>query len=333
MPCFNVADSVAATVASAGDQTFTDFELLAIDDGSSDGTLEALRDCAALCLRSPAELRILSQENRGAGAARNLGMREARGDLIAFLDADDLWNPDYLATVAMIFRTNPQLDVLASNSWDICPHGYHLNVKQTIGAISIVDDLFKSLLDGSVVVRTSGVTLRNFIPGRAGYMREDLRRGQDYEYWSRLAATHVAWGFSPKPLVFYNGIRPASLTRNESRFANAPSPETWSRDIWPLLDSTMRNSFRRWYLHYARSECWEQLQAGLDDRAKVTAKEALPRTAGFRDTLALLAVRFVPGGVHRVVWRLGSRVRRLQRRVRRRYEARPEGQELPTRRQ
>jgi glycosyltransferase involved in cell wall biosynthesis len=318
MPCFNVAETVARTLTSVCNQTFTDFELLAIDDGSSDNTVEVVQDYARQFMRSPARLRVLSQGNRGAGAARNLGMCQARGDLIAFLDADDLWNSEYLATVAAVFQRYPQLEALASNSWDVCPHGYHLNVNPKNDAVLIVEDLFKALLDGSVVVRTSGVTVRSTIPPRVGHMRVDLLRGQDYEYWSRLAASGVCWGFSPKPLMFYDGIRIESQTRNQSRFANAPSPETWSRDIWPLLDySTMRGSFQKWYIHYARSECWEQLQAGLDDRARATANEAFPRTTGCRNTLALLAVRFVPGWIHRLVWRAGSRVKRLLRSARR----------------
>jgi glycosyltransferase involved in cell wall biosynthesis len=330
MPCFNVAATVARTLTSVCNQTLTDFELLAVDDGSSDNTVEVVRDCASRCMRGPAELRILSQENRGAGAARNLGMSQARGDLTAFLDADDLWSPEYLATVATVLQGYPQLDALASNSWDMCPHGYHLNVKQKSDSVIVVEDLFKALLDGTVVVRTSGVTIRSSIPPRAGYMRVDLRRGQDYEYWSRLAAVGVRWGFSPKPLLLYDGTRAESQTRNQSRFANAPSPETWSKEIWPLLGSSaLRGSFQKWYVHYARSECWEQLQAGLDDRARATANEAFPRTTGCRNTLALLAVRFVPGRIHRLVWRVGSRVKRLLRSARRELGARNEEHDLP----
>jgi glycosyltransferase involved in cell wall biosynthesis len=315
MPCFNVAKTVTATLASVCDQTFTDFELLAIDDGSSDNTVGVIVDYAQQHMPATAQLRVLSQENRGAGAARNLGMSQARGDLIAFVDADDRWSRDYLATVAAVCESFPQVEALASNSWDECPDGYYLNVKTKNDAVLIIEDLFKALLDGTVLVRTSGVTIRRSAISAAGYMREDLRRGQDYEYWSRLAASGVCWGFSPKPLVFYDGVRAESLSRNQSRFRNAASPETWSRDVWPLLDPSMRRSFQEWYLRYARSLCWEELQVGLDCEARATAKEAFPRATGCHNTLFLLAVRFVPGWIHRLVWRSGSRMKRFARSV------------------
>jgi glycosyltransferase involved in cell wall biosynthesis len=314
MPCFNVARSVRRTVLSVCNQSLTDYELLVVDDGSTDGTVEAVLACAGEHLRTPAELRVFSQENRGPGAARNRGLREARGDLIAFLDADDLWSPEYLARVAAIYQRFPQIQALASNSYDQNSRGYFLNVKPTGDEVLIVGDFFKAQRDGTIVTRTSGVTVRREIIEQVGGMREDLLRAQDTEYWARLAASDVRWGFSFEPLVLYNGVRAESVSNNPLRFKNAPSPENWSKDIWPLLDSEMRDSFRQSYLRYARMWCWQELQAGIDDQARATAVEALPRSCGWRNTTFLLAVRFLPGRVHRLVWRLGSRVRRLLRR-------------------
>lgn len=317
MPCFNVANTVANTLASVWDQTHADYELLAIDDGSSDGTIQAIKDSSKQHMPATAQLRVFSQENRGAGAARNLGMREARGSLVAFLDADDFWKPEYLATAIAAYRSHPQIEALASNSFDMGPDGNTLNIKTQSDSPIVIDDLFAALLDGTVLVRTSGVTIRRTVVDRVGYMREDLRRGQDYEYWSRLAASHVCWGFSPKPLVLYDAVRLESLSRNALRFKNAASPETWSKDVWPLLDADMSNSFQRWYLRYAMSLCWEQLQVRLDAEAKATAKEAFRRTTGCRATLFLLAVRLVPGWIHRLLWRSGSKTKRLVRSVKR----------------
>lgn len=316
MPCFNVADVVARTLNSVFDQTLSDFELLAVDDGSTDETLRIIRDAASRRLPVSAELRVLRQDNRGPGAARNHGLREARGDLVAFLDADDLWSPDYLATVAQVFQTFPHLDALATNTWDILPEGCRLKVKPKNDAVLFVDNLFESALDGTIVLRTSGVTIRRSVVDRVGYMREDLLRGQDKEYWARLTASRIRWGFLPKPLLLYNALRMESVSRNESRFVTLSSPEVWSRDIWPLVDHSMESGFRGWYLERARTQCWECLKAGLDDQAKATAKEALSRSAGWRDTLFLLSVRYIPGTIHRLVWRLGLEAKKVRQTVR-----------------
>ncbi len=316
MPCFNVADTISRTIRSVCNQTFTGFELLAVDDGSVDKTVEIIRDRAHQHMPARAELRVLSQENRGPGAARNRGMSEARGDVIAFLDADDLWSPEYLATVAAAFQSLPHLDALASNSWDLLPGGYHLNVKRPRNdEVLIIDDFFKAVLQGTMVVRTSGISIRRSVVSRVGHMREDLLRSQDREYWARLAASRVCWGFSPEPLVVYNGMRTKSVSNNESRFVKVPSPEMWSREVWPLLDSSMHDGFRGWYMERAREMCREALQAGLDDQARATAKEALSRAADCRDTLFFLAVRYAPRKVNRFVWPAGSRVKSLFRKA------------------
>jgi len=316
MPCFNVADSVARTIKSVCDQTFADFELLAIDDGSVDETVQIIQDYADKCMPTSAQVRIILQENSGPGAARNRGMREARGDLIAFLDADDLWHSRYLATVAATFERYPQLDALACNSWDLSTGGYYLNVEAGRDAVMLIEDFFDAVQTETMVVRTSGVTIRRSVVASVGYMREDLRRSQDKEYWARLAASRVRWGFLPEPLVVYNGQRGQSVTRNESRFANLPSPETWSRDIWPLLHPDMVDGFREWHLRRARGICRECLQAGRDHQARAAAREALIRATDWRNRLFFYAVRFGPGRVYRLVHPVISWSKRLIHKVR-----------------
>ena len=86
IPCFNAERYVRAALDSVFAQTFTDFELIVVDDGSADGTVAAVRECGG-------SVRLLQQTNQGAGAARNLGIEEASGEYLAFLDADDLWFP------------------------------------------------------------------------------------------------------------------------------------------------------------------------------------------------------------------------------------------------
>lgn len=240
-------------------------------------------------------------------------MSQASGDLIAFLDADDLWSPGYLARVASVFERFPQMSALAFNAWDVCPDGCHLALEPRNDEATIIEDYFKARLDRTMVVRTSGVVICRSIVSRVGYMREDLLRSQDSEYWARLAASGVCWGFSPAPLVFYDRVGAKSLSRGPGWYINLPSPEMWSRDIWPLLDSSMHDSFRKVYLRRAGDYCWEYLKLGFDNEAKAAAKGALPRATGCANTLFFLAVRYGPGRMHRLVWRAGSRVRGLLR--------------------
>ena len=108
IPCYNAAAHVRRSVASALAQTAAPFEILCVDDGSTDGTLDVLRDLGAV----HPTVRVLSGPNRGASAARNRGLAEARGTYVQFLDADDELHPGKLAAqIALAERTNADLVV------------------------------------------------------------------------------------------------------------------------------------------------------------------------------------------------------------------------------
>jgi len=93
IPTYNRADSITNTLTSCFEQTFTDFEIVVVDDGSTDNTAEVLASI------DDARLVVVSQDNAGPAAARNTGMDIAKGDYIAFLDSDDLWYPAFLDTM------------------------------------------------------------------------------------------------------------------------------------------------------------------------------------------------------------------------------------------
>src|SRR5215212_5269413 len=99
IPAYNVAPYIPETLNSVFAQTFTEFEVIVVDDGSPDG--EELERALKPYLD---RVRYVRQENRGAGAARNRGVREARGEFIAFLDSDDLWMPEYLEKQVRFLR-------------------------------------------------------------------------------------------------------------------------------------------------------------------------------------------------------------------------------------
>src|SRR5882762_10102502 len=101
IPAFNRRDLLEETLRSVRRQSFTDFETIIVDDGSTDGTREWLAGLGS-------ELRVFTQANRGPGAARNFAVRHARGEYLAFLDSDDSWFPWSLATYAQAIKTSNQ---------------------------------------------------------------------------------------------------------------------------------------------------------------------------------------------------------------------------------
>src|ERR1700730_233454 len=111
IPAYNTAHYIEATLESVLAQTFPDYEVIVVNDGSPD--TPALE---RVILKYESRIRYIKQENRGLAGARNTGIRLARGELLAFLDSDDIWVPDYLASQLKLFEETPSLDVVYSDA-------------------------------------------------------------------------------------------------------------------------------------------------------------------------------------------------------------------------
>ena len=124
MPAYNVSRFVAGAISSVLDQTFTDFELLIVNDGSTDDTL-------AICRRfTDRRIRIVDQHNRGLAGARNSGIRESRGEFLAFIDSDDLWRADKLERHVAHLDANKTVGVSYSVSQFMSEDGERLSLYQ-----------------------------------------------------------------------------------------------------------------------------------------------------------------------------------------------------------
>lgn len=112
MPTYNRADTILRAVESIRSQTWGDWELVVVDDGSTDDTRSVLAGA------SDPRVRVIAQENRGVGGARNRAFEEARGDLMAFLDSDDAWTPHHLAMAVAFFDAHPGEHLYSSEWWE-----------------------------------------------------------------------------------------------------------------------------------------------------------------------------------------------------------------------
>lgn len=109
IPLYNKEKSIASTLQTVLNQTFTDYEIVIVNDGSTDNSVievEKVQDD---------RIRLIHQQNAGVSAARNRGIEEAKGELIAFLDADDEWKPEYLVTQYQLSLKYPECSVFACN--------------------------------------------------------------------------------------------------------------------------------------------------------------------------------------------------------------------------
>jgi glycosyltransferase involved in cell wall biosynthesis len=178
LTAFNLARFVGAAVESVLSQTFHDFELIAVDDGSSDGTaeiLDAFRD---------ARLRVIHQANAGSAEALNTGFRLARGGYVALLDGDDRWRPDKLRTHWEYLEANSGADVTFCRSTWIDEFGRDIGLqsRRCQGPLS-----FGQLLEDYTIGNTSAVVLRRAALVEAGYCNPRLRICKDADLVLRIA--------------------------------------------------------------------------------------------------------------------------------------------------
>lgn len=113
IPLYNKEKSIASTLQSVYEQTYTDYEVVIVNDGSTDKSLDAVNEFVSRLKIEDWRLKIVSQENAGVSAARNRGILEAKGEYVAFLDADDLWAANYLETLAKLIADFPNAGLYA----------------------------------------------------------------------------------------------------------------------------------------------------------------------------------------------------------------------------
>ncbi|MDZ3830811.1 MAG: glycosyltransferase [Sphingopyxis sp.] len=189
MPVYNVEAYVAEAIDSVLAQSFAYFELLIVDDGGSDRSIDICRSY------TDSRIRIISQPNRGLAGARNTGINEARGRYIALLDSDDRWLPEKLALHVIHLDNNPDVGVSFSASRFIDQDGKPLRLKQRPKLDGITPgDIFRRnpVGNGSApVLRRSAletVAFRHPTEAmRTCYFDESLRQSEDIELWLRLA--------------------------------------------------------------------------------------------------------------------------------------------------
>jgi glycosyltransferase involved in cell wall biosynthesis len=182
IPLHNKAPYIAATLRSALTQTFSDFEIVVIDDGSTDGGAEQLKEI------EDARVLVVRQQNAGVGAARTRAMREGRARYVAFLDADDLWHPHHLANLMELARIYPDAALLGNSFVEMRTFNLHFVNGASRVHYRIVEDYFAECAAGRMPLHTSScMVLRDRALELGGFPAGNYR-GEDLALWIRLAA-------------------------------------------------------------------------------------------------------------------------------------------------
>ena len=208
-PTYNRARFLPAAVASVLSQTFGDFELIIVDDGSEDNTPDVLKPFLA-----DRRVPYVYQENQGQSHARNLALKQATGDFIAFLDSDDVWARDKLEKQLAVFRANSEVDIVHGDEATINEQGSVVslqNMRRYSGRITRY-----LLADNSVSITTALVRRRCF--DEMGGFDTSVGVADDYELWLRFSARYC-YQYEPGIVASYRVMADQISSDKRRRYA------------------------------------------------------------------------------------------------------------------
>lgn len=183
IPTYNRAGFVVEAIQSVLAQTISDFELIIVDDGSTDSTREVLSDFI-----SKRTIRYIRQNNQGEAAARNTGIDEARGRYIAFLDSDDLFCPEHLGQHIEYLEQHPEAGLVQSSFSKFDPLGNNLGVRDTTWFSGWIYP--QILLQWNSLIAIDTVVVPRRVLEEIGLFDESLHQATDLDLWRRIARRH-----------------------------------------------------------------------------------------------------------------------------------------------
>lgn len=251
IPTYNRSKIVESAIRSVLNQSYKDYEIIVIDDGSTDGTMEYLES-----LHLP--IKIISKQNGGVASARNAGIKAAQGDYIAFLDSDDSWLPDKLKAQVDYLYTHPDMPLVYTDEY-IEVNGETL--QDTRFQRANVDDNIKNnfLLAGFVQqtpIHTSAVMVRKTVLDEVGYFNETLKIHEDSELWNRISKKYK-FGYIDIPLAV---------------FRYKDGVEHLMKDFHSERSKEEGRKYLRLYEEMYKYDMTDQIRKSIDDSYKILDK-------------------------------------------------------------
>lgn len=198
IPLYNKKQYIQDTIWSVLNQTYQDFEIIVVDDGSSDGSAEEVKKIQS------DKVRLICQENQGVAVARNTGIYNAAGTYVSFLDADDEWKADYLETVNALTETYPQSDIFVT-AYAVDMGNGKINLSTRLEPEQgCLDSYWLTLAKGYDFVWTSVTTIGRDALIKAGCFKPGEKIGQDLDMWARVARNNPKVAYSSRICARYN---------------------------------------------------------------------------------------------------------------------------------
>jgi len=312
VPVYNAEVCLQRCLESVFTQKYPPAQVIVVNDGSTDGTKE-------IATIYSNRIDYFEHENLGPGPSRNTGLTNARGNYVAFLDADDYWLPDFLFKCVSFLEKHPHVVAVSTGQMhNLWGHGKLirpplLENPDSPKAPFVIDNFFSFWAEQNHVVTGSSLMRRSAIE-MAGYQRTDFRMCEDLEYWGYLA-TFGKWGFIPE-VLWVGDPTPAAasqgwMKKHKARWQELPTLEQWEKRILPRLKPDDMEGFQKVKNKVATNLVHNNILAGNLQEAKnifMQLGDAAPRGSIMR--LLRTAIRGGSPG-----WFMACKVIRLRERL------------------
>lgn len=282
IPLYNKANYIENTLRSVLNQTFTDYEIIVINDGSTDNSVVKVLEF------NDSRIQLYNQKNQGASVARNLGIEKAKYDYIAFLDADDLWMPNHLETLKTLIHNFPNVGIFASRYKLVFRNGKNYTPK--FNGISadfegIVPDYFDASLTYPIST-SSSIVIPKYVFKKTGYFKPAISSGQDVDMWIRIASNY--------PVAISNKVTASYLHYIEDSLSKTPILDKKLKDFNDYKQLEESNPSLKKYLDLYRIEYALQYKiAGESKKSKELFKNILKENISFKTKIIYFLPRYI----------------------------------------
>jgi glycosyltransferase involved in cell wall biosynthesis len=292
IPAFNVAAFIGETLDSVFNQTFDDYEVIVVNDGSPD-TVELTAALAPFASR----IIYIEQENAGPSGARNAGIRSARGRFVALLDGDDVWLPSFLEEQIECLNAGSPVDFVYADAVNFGDHPQS-GLTSIESYPSTAEVTFESLLRLECIVQTSGVVARRATLIAAGLFDPRFCFAEDFDLWLRVAHLNPGCMFHNRRVLVRHRLHRASLSADPTRmyagrtevYRKACETFALTAEHQEIIETEIRNCTAHIHLEAGK----RRLLAGDYDDAEVELRRAADLSPTRKLRALLLCLRAAP---------------------------------------
>ncbi|KUJ61882.1 hypothetical protein AR687_09980 [Flavobacteriaceae bacterium CRH] len=282
IPLYNKADYIESTLKSILNQTFTDYEIIIINDGSTDNSI------AKVLQFNDSRIQIYNQKNQGAAVARNLGIEKAKYDYIAFLDADDLWKANHLETLKTLILNFPNVGIFASRYELVFKNGKNY-IPKFKGLSADFEGIIPNYFETSLpypVATSSSIVIPKCIFKKVGYFKSSISSGQDVDMWIRIALKYR--------VAISNKVTASYLHYIENSLSKTPILEKKIKDFNDYKEQEESNPSLKKYLDIYRIEYALQYKiAGENKKSEELFKNILKKNISFKTKAIYFLPRYI----------------------------------------